>query len=485
MKTNLYFSTMKQKIVTFILVLSMSVGLVDATIRLPYLFGDNMVLQQQMLAPIWGKTTPGSILKVKVGWDKTLYTVKADSEGRWRLKVQTPKAGGPYEILLTEGKELLTLKDVYIGEVWILGGQSNMELPMKGFRDQPVDGSNMELLKSAGKQIHLFKVTRRSTTVEQDTVKKAAWESASPATLGEFSATGWFFAKMLYEQLNVPIGLVSCNYSGSCVEAWMRPELLTGYGDYKIPGPTDPIPVVNRTPTTLYKAMLHPIVGYAIRGCIWYQGESNYTNPDRYEKLFPAMVNDWRALWGQGDFPFYYAQIAPFDYKTLKESNYLNSAFLRDAQRKMESKIPHSGMIVLLDAGDEKGIHPRNKAVVGERFALQALANTYGIKGIGYTAPRYKSMEVHGQEVTVNFDDAPMGLTSYGKELVNFEIAGNDKVFYPAQARVVAGKIVVSSPKVTEPVAVRYAFKDYVQGDLYGANGLPVSSFRTDDWEEK
>lgn len=451
-------------------------------LKMPYFFTDNMVIQQQMQSPIWGKADKGSIVKIRTGWNNVIYTAKADNNGDWKIKIQTPAAGGPFIIVISEGKESIAIKNVYSGEVWLMAGQSNMEIPLKGYRDQPIEGSNLEVLNSAGRNIHWFKVDRASTTFLLDTVKPTAWKVAAPDNAADISATGWYFAKMLQEHLNVPIGLLECNYAGSSAEAWMRPEALAKCGDFKIPAKGDTIKVQSRTPTTLYNAMLHPIIGYGIRGCIWYQGESNYTRPFSYEKVFTTLIDDWRNIWGQGDYPFYYAEIAPFDYARLNEKDYVNSAYIRDAQRKSESKIKNSGMIVLLDAGDEKTIHPMNKVLPGERFALMALAKTYGMKGIGYASPKFKSMEVKDGKATLFFDDAPNGLSSFGKDLDLFEIAGSDRIFHPAEAKINNGKVIVSCKDVTEPVAVRYAFKDYVKGNLFGTDGLPVSSFRTDDW---
>jgi len=454
-----------------------------AEIKLPCFFGDNMVLQQQMQVPVWGKASPGSQIIVRTGWDRYNYMAKADEYGRWKVRIQTPAAGGPYVLMISEGNgNPLTLGNVFIGEVWLLGGQSNMEMPLQGYRDQPVNGSAREILTSDRYQIHWFKVHRHSTTNPLDTVRQASWKKAAPDNAGEISATGWFFARMLSEQLNVPVGLIACNYGGSTVEAWMSPDVLLNDGRYTIPAPGDTIPVVNRTPTTLYNGMLHPIIGYGIRGCLWYQGESNYMQPERYAHLFSTMVNNWRQLWGQGSFPFYYAQIAPFDYGILQEKGYVNSAFLRDAQRLAEDSIANSGMIVLLDAGDSLCIHPRDKSIVGERFAMLALSRTYAEKIPGMASPRYRSLEIKGNEAVLTFDEASLGLSSFGQPLTGFEVAGTDSLFYPAKARIDRARVIVTAEAVQEPVAVRYGFRDFIVGKLKGTNGLPVSSFRTDDW---
>jgi sialate O-acetylesterase len=230
--------------------------------------------------------------------------------------------------------------------------------------------------------------------------------------------------------------------------------------------------------------MIHPIAGYTIKGCIWYQGESNYDRPDQYEKIFPAMIQLWRNEWEQGNFPFYFAQIAPFSYvyPNVTKTEKLNSAYLRDAQRKSVAAIPASGIVVLMDNGEEKSIHPANKEVVGKRFAYLALGDSYAFKGFAYQSPLYDSLLINGSIVTIKFKNAANGLTGFGKPLTQFEIAGADKNFYPAQAIISQGMIKLSAPQVAAPVAVRYAFKDFVMGELFSTEGYPVSSFRTDDW---
>lgn len=471
---------MRKTITLFLFFLAFATA--NAELKLPFFFSDGMVLQQEMQVPIWGKATPGAAIQVFTYWNLTTYKSTADQQGHWKIKVQTPIASGPYRMVIKENKLALTIKDIMIGEVWILGGQSNMEMPMEGIQDQPVDNASEEIMNVGEPNLRWFKVSRASTTVPLDTIKPFNWSPITSENLAKLSATGWFFAKTLSQHVKATIGLISCNYGGSSAEAWMRPEALAEFSDYKILGSDDSIPYVSRTPCVLYNGMLHPLIGYGIRGVLWYQGESNYQYPIRYEVLFPKLVQDWRKVWNQGDFPFYYVQIAPFEYPRFKHSNYVNSAYLRDAQRKVEPLIPNSGMVVLLDGGDSIYIHPRTKQLPGQRLAALALAKTYGVKGIEWASPKYSGMEVKDSLVTLTFENSTVGLSSYGRELASFEIAGSDKVFYPARARISVGKVLVSSPKVPSPVAVRYAFKDYVSASLFGCNGFPVSSFRTDNW---
>jgi sialate O-acetylesterase len=455
-----------------------------AQVKLPSIFTDNMVLQQQTTVKVWGWSKAGNNVTVTPSWNHKRYNAKADASGKFVLKVETPSAGGPYNITFSDGKPI-TLTNVLIGEVWLCSGQSNMEMPMKGFKGQPIVGSNEAILKSRNKNLRLYTLPRSSVTEPQENSKPSEWKEADPESVSNFSATAYYFGRLLSEMLNVPIGLIHSSFSGSYAEAWMTPRILEQFRDIKIPSKGDTIKAVSRTPTTLYNGMIHPIEGYGIRGAIWYQGESNYDNPDKYEVLFPAMVKEWRTLWNIGDFPFYYAQIAPYDYLQLPPYNFggkYNSAYLRDAQRKCVDKIPNSAMAVLMDIGEENSIHPSHKEPGGTRLALLALGKTYGLKGFGFESPAYDTLVASSGIAEVKFKNAPNWLTSYGKELSTFQIAGKDKVFYPAKAVISKSSVMVSSPQVKEPVAVRYAFKDFVVGDLYGTDGLPVSSFRTDNW---
>ncbi len=457
----------------------------SAQVKLAGLFTDNMVLQQQSSVPVWGWDKAGTSISIQTSWDKKVYKAIADADGKFMLKVATPVAGGPYELTVNDGKPV-TLKNVLIGEVWLCAGQSNMEIPVKGYKSQPILNSNEAILESANKNIRLFNVPRGSRTTLQTDIKPSQWQEASPASVAKFSAVGYYYGRLLNKMLNVPVGLICCAYAGSSVQAWMDANVLKPFPEIKIPGPTDSIKEVSRTPTTLYNAMLHGVIGYGIKGAIWYQGESNYEFPAQYDSLFTTFVKDLRAKWGIGNFPFYYVQIAPYDYAQLPPYNKggkYNSAFLRETQRLDEDKIPNSGMAVTLDIGEQSTIHPPHKEQVGQRLAYLALAKTYGMEGFGYQSPQYDSFSVKGSAITVKFKNSYNGLTSFLKDITTFEISGADKHFYPARAVINGSTVVVSSEQVKEPVAVRYAFKDFVVGDLFGTDGLPVSSFRTDDWD--
>ena len=462
---------------TILLVMVFSANQVSADIKLPAVFCDNMVMQQQTEAAIWGKAGKNSTVKVTTSWNNKSYSAKASAEGNWKLKVTTPQAGGPYEITISDGKPM-KLKNVLIGEVWVCSGQSNMEMPTKGFGNQPVTGSSDAIALSSNPNIRLFTVKRASNLEAQDDFT-GDWKLCEPEAVGNFSATAYFFGRMVQQALKVPVGLICTSWSGTRIEPWMSESGFKNFDWVKLP---EKKPVENlsvQTPTVLFNAMVNPMVGYGIRGAIWYQGESNRKEPQEYQKLLPGLIENWRSVWGIGDFPFYYVQIAPFDNKT----NGLSSAYLREAQLKASTALPNIGMACIMDAGEKECIHPANKEAAGKRLALLALAQAYGIKGIACQSPVLKEMKIADGVAKLTFDRAPLGLTSYGKDLKCFEVAGADKQFYPAEASISGSNITVKSTSVAEPVAVRYAFKDFIVGDLFSTEGLPVSSFRTDEWE--
>ena len=460
----------------FIIVLFVSfllwAGGVQARITLPSFFSDGMVLQQQSSVAIWGNSDrKQQKVTVKTSWNNKKYTVTTDESGSWKVKVETPVYGGPYHIEMSDG-ETVRINDVLIGEVWLCSGQSNMDMRVGGRYSDPVMGSLDAIVTSGNSGIRMFTVESKMTS-EPLTDCKGEWQEASSETVPEFSAAGYFFARKLNQVLGIPVGIIHASYGGSRVEAWMSKEGVAPYKD---------LPDVHNA-SILYNGMLSPVVGYGIRGCLWYQGEANVDAPDLYTQLFPLLVSDWRKQWGIGEFPFYYAQIAPFNYNK-GEGKGKNSAYLREAQVKCLHLIPSSGMVVLTDVGDARTIHPMEKETVGNRFAYLALGRTYGKKGFPVTGPLYKSMQTEGNKIILSFDEMGKGLTTYRQPLNGFEVAGEDRVFHPAYARFGkdAQTVIVSSPEVEQPVAVRYAFKDYVKGCLYNMSGLPASSFRTDNW---
>lgn len=458
---------------------------INAKIKLPALFSDNMMLQQKSNAPMWGWADKNENVSIKTSWNSKIYKTKADNQGKWRVELQTPDAGGPFTIEVNQGKETIVVKNVLIGEVWLCSGQSNMEMPLKGFQGQPVKNGNEIIVRSTKNNIRLITIPR-ATVLEPKDDFEGKWEVASPKSTANFSATAWYFGSLLQEVLDVPVGLIHVSYGGSSMEAWMNQEMLKDFASAKIPTTKEELAKdANRVPTTLFNGMLSPVIGYGIKGCIWYQGESNYERASEYTALMKKMVGSWRSLWKQGDFPFYYAQIAPFNYAQFHPKDNLekyNSAYLREAQLKASKEIPNSGMAVLMDVGEENNIHPMDKEKGGNRLAFQALAKTYGIEGFEFESPKYKSMEIKDNSVTVSFDNVENGITSYDAAVTGFELAGEDKIFYPAKTVVRRKSVVLTSDKIAKPVAIRYLFKNFAKAELFSGGGLPISSFRTDEW---
>ncbi len=449
-----------------------------AEVKLPAIFGNNMVLQQQTNAAIWGTAKANKTVKITTSWNKKSYSTKADSDGNWKLIVKTPAAGGPFSITISDGKTL-TLNNVLIGEVWVCSGQSNMQMTMNGYRNQPVLGSNEAIATSTNRSIRLITIKRDKSLEEQNDFS-GEWLECNPGSVGDFSATAYFFGKMIQKALDVPVGLISSSWGGTRIEPWMSDAGFKNFDWVKLPDENTKSDFSQQTPTVLFNAMIAPMVGFAIKGALWYQGESNRSEPQHYEKLMPGLIENWRAEWGIGDFPFYYCQIAPFNY-----GGGLNSAFLREAQFNASTAISNTGMACLMDTGEEYVIHPADKKAAGDRLAYLALAKSYGMDKLEFSGPVLNEMIVDGSVVKLTFDNANYGLTTFGKELENFKVAGENKRFYKATAIITREGITLSSPMVTKPVAVRYAFDDWVVGELFNNAGLPASSFRTDDWEIK
>jgi sialate O-acetylesterase len=445
-------------------------------IVLPPVIDNHMVLQRETRVAIWGWADQGATVTISPSWNKKVYRTKADGAGKWKVLVETPSAGGPYSITLSDGSTPLVLKDILIGEVWLCSGQSNMEMPVEGFKNQPVLNSNDILMEAGNPNIRLFREERAASMTPKDSCLNSGWQLDDPEAAKKFSAVGYGFARLLQKQLGVPVGIIGTYWGGTMVEAWMDQKSLESFPEIKVP--SDTVGKGKNTPTALFNAMLHPLIGYGIKGVIWYQGEQNRGNAAIYDRLLASMVKEWRELWQSGEWPFYYVQIAPYQYNDKLGP----SAPLREAQQRALQLIPNAGMVVSLDVGQEKSIHPPDKITISKRLAYWALAKTYKRKGLSFTSPYYSSMKVTGNSVTLRFDNAVNGLTSFGKPIINFEVAGADQVFYPAEARIQGDGIRVTCDKVKEPIAVRYGYKDWVEGEVYNTEGLPLAPFRTDAW---
>lgn len=454
---------------------------VKAEVTLPAFFADNMLLQQQSRNALWGQANPNKMLRIKTSWNNKETKVMADENGAWKCYIETPAAGGPYYIIFNDGQEK-KVENVMIGELWFCSGQSNMEQPMKGYTSQSIENAERDVFLSGDPSLRLFTVKRAAKDEPQSDVV-GSWAEAAAPVVQDFSATAYYFGRFLRQALQVPVGLIVSSWGGTPAQAWTSREALADFPEYPVPGVGARFS--GSTPSALYNGMVHPFLGLAMKGVIWYQGESNYERPDLYAGLFTAMVKCWRDNWGIGEFPFYYCQIAPYDYSIITREGepIINSAYLREAQLKAEEMIPNSAMVVLMDGGLKGGIHPRKKQLAGERLAMKALAGTYGFN-IPVESPRLANMAVHDSVAVLTFDHSPKYLDCTRGELKWFTVAGEDSVFYPAQAKIRWNSNIIElhAPEVAHPVAVRYAFSNWAEGDLFGQNGWPVSSFRTDNW---
>lgn len=462
------------------------------TLNLAGMFTDHMVFQRECDAAIWGTAKPGSNVQISPSWTKKSFEATTDAAGNWRTSIQTPAAGGPFQVDVKSGSNTKRLSDVLVGEVWICSGQSNMQWKLRGFG---VDHFKEDVQKATLPKIRFCDIPQVLALKGQDNVK-TRWTVCSPKSVLAFSAVGYFFGSKLHQELDIPIGLISTNWGGSSAEAWVSPEVLNrDFPEFDSQFATNqkiaeqmgmifnsrnkaPKGLNQRSPSVLYHSMIRPLIPFSFRGVVWYQGESNVKHPKQYRTLFPAMIQDWRTRWGQGDFPFYFVQIAPFAYKTEPVS----AAFLREAQT-MALQAPNTGMVVTMDIGNFSNIHPKQKKPVGERLAALALKHDYGQQDLVASSPMYAGYVVDGNKIRLNFDDIGGGLVSRDKlPLSHFTIAGADKSFTKAKAVIDGQTIVVSSKQIAKPVAVRFAWGSGDIPNLSSQDGLPVSSFRTDDW---
>lgn len=465
----------------FLLFIGILVGQeADADIRLPKLVGSNMVLQRDLPIHIWGWADPGE--KITITFNGKDYRATADAEGNWETTLKKMKAGGPYEMVLA-GNNRITLENILIGDVWVCSGQSNMQWTVKQAANPEEEIKNADY-----PEIRLFTV-KRTTAAQPVEDVSGQWAVCSPESVAEFSAVGYYFGRELNQTQRIPIGLISSNWGGTVVETWTSLEGLQGEETF---GPRaavvkdlhpDSIGHPNSHPTLLYNGMIHPLINFAIKGAIWYQGESNASRAYQYRDLFPRLITDWRRKWDQGDFPFLFVQLANFK-KPLDQPAPSDWAELREAQD-MTLRLKNTGMASAIDIGEAGDIHPKNKQEVGRRLALAARKLSYGDKVVA-SGPRYRSMQIKGNEIHIRFTDVGGGLKTKdgSKSLGEFQIAGKDRRFYWANAEIVDKQTVkVVAPEVSEPVAVRFAWQDNPAAlNLYNAADLPANPFRTDNW---
>ena len=482
---------MKQKLLGLIALLAIGgQQAVTAKVKLPHVLASNMVLQQDSNVKLWGKAKPNAKLSIKTSWDNKTYKTTVANDSTWLVTVKTPKADNKaYQIVFNDG-EKTQLDNILMGEVWFCSGQSNMEMPMRGFDRQPLRGTNAIIAKQKPTTpIRMFITDSKkgswfrqfSKTPQEDCYGE--WLDNRPENVSVTSATGYFFAQYLQDVLDVPVGLIVSTLGGAKVEPWMSREAISQFKDIKLDIlNNDKKPNIWQDPCVLYNAKIAPFLNYNIKGFLWYQGESNRNNADQYRYLMEAFVKDLRGKWGLGELPFYFVQIAPYRYGNPDATD---AAKLREVQALNAKEIPNSGMVCTLDIGAPNFIHPVDKETVGTRLALLALGQTYGRKGFGYLTPTYKSMEKKDGKIYINMDNAPYGgVCPMWTSLKGFEIAGEDKVFHPAFAEVEEKtcRLAVSSKDVPNPVAVRYCYHNYAEASVFNLYGLPLAPFRTDNW---
>ena len=454
-----------------------------AKVTLPSFFSDNMVLQQNTEAAIWGWTDSGNKITITTTWTGVKFTAIPDKDGKWTAKLQTPEAGGPYKIFINDG-EKLTLENVLIGEVWFCSGQSNMEMPVKGFGSQPVEGSSDFILGANPKTPIRMCTIQRKASLKPVQESVGSWQENTPEAVASTSATAYFCAVRLQQSLGIPVGLLITDWGGSTIETWLNRETISSkFGkefNLDFLDGTELPKNQHQTPCTLFNGQVAPLIPFTFKGMLWYQGESNRGREEQYIRLQKEYVAMMRDLFHNPEAPFYFVQIAPYPYSAPDS---FVSGYFCEAQRKSLDVIPHSGMAATLDIGEYGTIHPCKKQEVGYRLAYLALVNDYGLKGIDQNSPTYESVRFEDGKAIVTMKVDGMGLAPMGQDLEGFEIAGKDKVFFPATGRINGKTVTVSNPQVTEPVAVRYGFRNWTVGTLFNCYGIPAGPFRTDDWK--
>ena len=468
----------------FVFLLSFSSS---AQIELSNLFSDNMVLQQESHVNFWGKAKKNQELIIYTSWSGKIIRTIVTDDGSWEVKIKTPSAGGPYNIQVTCNGETKTINNVLIGEVWLASGQSNMEMTLSGNNREPVNGSLDAIANSNNTKIRFFNVKVKVSDERIDDIE-GEWLEANFKNTPNFSAVAYSFAKYLNQVLDIPFGIINSPKDGSVAEAWISSDVLKKITTNKELSYYAKQP--HNNPSVLFNGMINAIIPFTIKGVIWYQGEGNSGRYQNYMKLMNGLIKNWRDEWGLGDFPFYFVQLAPNG--SLGQGNGTTQAFLREAQLRTMLSVKNTGMAVTLDIGSTITNHPPEKLLIGKRLAYWALAKNYGFNGLPHSGPVYESMKVKNNKVYVNFKFAKNGVTSYGKPLSGFEIAGEDKIFYSADALIdphwSAGwenrsVLTLSNKNVPNPLYIRYGWKNYIKGALYNVEGLPASSFRSYDFD--
>ncbi len=490
-----------------------------AEVKLPSVFSDHMVLQRDVTLPVWGWADPGE--KITVAVAKQMKTTTADAAGKWSLKLDKISASEPVTMTV-QGKNTLTVQDVLIGEVWLASGQSNMQLPVND-----VANASQEKASAQFPQLRMFTVVKHPAVTPQ-TNCAGEWVVCSPATVGKFSAAAYFFGRELHQKLGAPVGLINASWGATPIEAWTsmtqmegKPEFSPVFKEWEEklrlpynaekalaqyqkqlatwktnsemrkaegkPAGNPPEQPVNprehkNYPANLFNGMIAPLVPYAIRGGIWYQGENNAHGDfaKLYATQLPLLIQDWRQRWNEGNFPFAWVQLPNFKQATNNPAAPSDWAVMRESMLHTLA-VTNTGMAITIDVGDPANIHPKNKQAVGHRLALWARAQVYDEK-ISFSGPLLAGQKISGDQIALSFTHTDGGLMAKEGELKGFAIAGADHQWGWAQARIEGDQVIVSSSEVKAPVAVRYAWADNPDCNLYNAAGLPASPFRTDDW---
>ncbi len=456
--------------------LAVPVAPASGDVQLAGLFTDNAVLQRGRTIPVWGTAEADEEVTVVLG-DQTVKA-RAGKNGRWQVSFKELEAGGPHS-LVVEGKNRVSVKNLLIGEVWLCSGQSNMAMTVS--RSQ---NPQSEIAAADFPQIRMFTVPRGGAAEPRDDVE-GQWRVCSPQTVGRFSATAYFFGRKLHQELNVPVGLINSSVGGTPIEYWTSRQVQEKmFADEKVKAINPTVTAADKNAGNLYNAMIVPLAPYAIRGATWYQGERNSKKGDSrlYQFQLPAMITNWRDIWGQGEFPFLWVQLPNFQAEQTKPSETSGWVLVREGMLKALAT-PNTGMAVTVDVGEARDIHPKNKQDVGLRLALWALGKTYGNELV-HRGPLVKSHKIDGGKVVIVFDAAGSQLaTTDDQPLKGFAIAGKDKNFVWAEATLTGNTVEISSPQVSKPLAVRYSWAANPIGNLANKEGLPASPFRTDNWE--
>ncbi|MBO4476534.1 MAG: endonuclease/exonuclease/phosphatase family protein [Bacteroidales bacterium] len=478
------------KIIRFSVLVAILIGLASATayskVTLPSVFSDNMVFQQNTQAAVWGWTDSGKKVTIRPSWTNRKTVATPDADGKWSARIQTPAAGGPYTVVISDG-EKITLKNVLVGEVWFCSGQSNMQMPMRGFRGQPVEGAADAVISANPSRPIRMCTVKHTASLTPASDCKCTWKEHTPEAVASTSATAYWFALKMQEVLGVPIGILITEWGGSTIETWIDRETISskfpGEFDLSFLDGTELPKKQHQTPCTLFNGQVNPLIPFTFKGMLWYQGEANRGRAEQYVRLQKEYVDMMRRLFDNPDAPFYYVQIAPYSYN---DKDSYTSGYLCEAQEKALALIPHSGMATTLDGGEPGCIHPRKKKDVGDRLAYLALVNDYGFKGINPIAPTYESSKFEEGNAIVTMKINDSGISPVGQDITGFELAGSDMIFHPAVGRVKdARTVIVNSPDVPAPVAVRYCFRNWSEGNLCNNWGIPAGPFRSDDWENE